>query len=92
MRQAVEHIQAFLAAVDQGRVPQCLEMLRRVGEGQPHLRRKGINRSLALGEQLEQLEAVWAGQGFPDSGELTVQAVFELSMRRHTQVINTLLE
>jgi hypothetical protein len=94
IRQAIENEQAFLAAVDQGRLSKRLQMLRRVGEGQAHLGRKGINCSLPLGQELENLQTTRTREGLADAGKLTVQAVLELPVPilDNSQVINILLD
>ncbi len=95
VREAVVHVQALLAALDEPAFAQRLQMLRGIGQRKPDLVGERFDRPLALGEQLEKLEAVRAGEGLPDAGELSVQAVLEEAMRGvggHGQVLFRLLE
>src|SRR5439155_15147140 len=85
--------EALLAALDQPSLAQRLQMLRGIGQRDPDLVGERLGAALALGEQLEQLEPVRAGQGLPDAGELSVEAVLEEAVRvGHSQVINILVE
>ena len=76
------HEEAILAAVDQGRLAKRLKVLRRIGDGQPHLGGQRIDRALALREQLEHLEPMRIRQGLADAGEQTIEAILEDAMRR----------
>src|SRR5438270_6315867 len=68
-------------------------MLRRIGQRDPDLVGERLDAALALGEQLEQLQPVRAGQSLPDAGELSVEAVLEEAVRvGHSQVLNRLVE
>src|SRR5437660_12398791 len=85
--------EALLAALDQASLAQRLQMLRGVGQREPDLVGERLDAALALGEQLEQLEPVRAGQGLPDAGELSVEAVLEEAVRvGHSKVLNILVE
>src|SRR5438477_505247 len=68
-------------------------MLRRIGQRDPDLVGQRLDAALALGEQLEQLEPVRAGQRLPDTGELSVEAVLEEAVRvGHSQLFSRLVE
>src|SRR5262249_19201199 len=94
-RQSVHHVESALVALDESRLAQDLKMRGRVRQALSDLPRKLFDGALALTEQIEQLEAVGAGQRFADSGELGVQAILEGSVthhRAHTQLFSRILE
>src|SRR4029079_13811872 len=71
-----------------------LKMLRSVGDGQTRLRGERLDGALPLRQQFEHFETVRTRERFPDTGEETVEAIFENSVRgaRHKPVINRILE
>jgi ubiquinone/menaquinone biosynthesis C-methylase UbiE len=87
-------IQPFLAALNQGGLPERPKVLRSVRQRLSHLGREGIDGAFSLGEELQYLEPVRTGQGFADSGQLPVECVFEVAVGagRHSQVINIVLD
>ena len=91
--EAVIDEETLLAAFDQCGLLQCLKMLRGIGNGQSRFGRERVDRAFRLGQELEEFQPVWTPQRFADSAELTVQAILEISVRRHlVQVINRSLE
>lgn len=78
--QPVADEQAVLPAVDERRVFERLQVLRRVGERQLHFRGQRLHRTFPLRQQLQDFEAVRIGEGLAEAGELPVEAVLELAM------------
>ncbi len=77
VRKPVVDEEALLSALDQAGFPKREQVLRGVGERQACLPGERIDGTLALRQQLEELEAVRAGEALADAGELSVEAVFE---------------
>jgi hypothetical protein len=82
-RQPVVDEKTFPSGQHELRLPQLLEMPRRVGDGKAGLRGERFNRPLALGEDLQDLEAMRARYRLADARELRIQPVLEVSLRRH---------
>ena len=95
IREPVVDEEALLAALDQAPLAEPLEVLRGVRHRDPGLARQRVDGALTLGEQLEDLQAVRAGERLPDAGELAVEAILEGAMRGgipNHKVINRILE
>ena len=71
---------SFLARLDQPRLAQRLQVLRRVRQRQARLRRQRVDASLPLRQQLQQFQPVRIADGFTHACELRVEAVLELSI------------
>jgi hypothetical protein len=78
--EAVMDKQSLLAALDQGGLPQGLQMLGRVGQRQSSLAGEGVDRPFSLSEELEDLHPMGTSEGFADAGKLGVEGGFELTM------------
>ena len=63
---------AFTLGLDQPRVPQDLEVLRDVGHGHAGLRRELIHVAGALGQEVDELQPLVAGERGADARELRV--------------------
>jgi hypothetical protein len=81
VRKAIVHEDPVLPGLDQSRLPQGLQVLRGVGQGQPDFLRERIDGALTLGQQFQNLQAVGAGEGLANASELTVEAVLEHTVR-----------
>jgi hypothetical protein len=93
IREAVIDEESLFAAFDQCGLLERLKVLRGVGDRQSGLRSQRINRALGLGQEFQEFQPVWIAERFADSGELAVQAIFEVTVRGHFgQVINRLLD
>src|SRR5205823_5217508 len=78
--EAVMDKQSFFAAFDERRLAEYLEVLRRVGQRQLDLGRERVDGAFSLSEQLQQFETMRAGERLADTGELAVEAIFEITM------------
>src|SRR5258708_37008151 len=72
--QPVMDEESLLAALDQTCLAKGKQVLRSVGERKPRFLGERVDRALALRQDLEELQAVRAGETFADSGELSVEA------------------
>src|SRR3712207_1481296 len=72
---AVGHKEPMLPALDEGGLFEGFEVLRGIRQRQSHFDRERVDRALALGEELEDLEAVRAREGLAEPRELAVQPV-----------------
>ena len=77
--EAVEDLQAVLARGDEVGGLEHLEVAGGVGDGEAGLGGDGFDVAFALGEQLDDFDALGAGEGGGDAGKLGVQGVLELS-------------
>jgi hypothetical protein len=75
--ESVHDVEAAFVRLDQTRLPQNLQVGRGVRQALANLLGQLVDRTLALPEQVEQLQTVCAGQRFADRGELGVQTVLE---------------
>src|SRR5260221_1477334 len=91
--QAIVDVEASLPRLHKSGVMQHVKVLRGVRDAERRLVGQFLHRALALGEQIEQLQPLWAGERFPQAGKLGVQLIFELTMchrTSHTAVSNRL--
>jgi hypothetical protein len=80
IREPVVHEHPIPAALDQRGLPQHLQMLGGARDRQTHFGGERVDGALGLREQLQHFEPMWAGERFPETGELAVQALLELAM------------
>ena len=64
-------------------LPEHAQMCARVLDGRRRLIGQQLDRLLALGQEIEELDALRARQRVSDAGKLCVQQIFELAMRHH---------
>ncbi len=69
------------ARLDQPGLREDAQVLRAVGDREPHLLRQVLDAPLTLRQQVEHLQPPRAGQRLPDPGELPIQLVLEASVR-----------
>ena len=79
VRQAVEHELGLPPRRDEAGTPQVLQMLRGVGDRKPRTLRQRLHAALALGDELQQLEAVLIGDRLGDGGELGIEVALGVS-------------
>jgi len=78
--QPVEDVRALLARLDQPGLAQHAQMGARVLDGGVRVPGEALDRLLSLTEEIEEFDALGAGEGVADAGELRVQGVLELAM------------
>jgi hypothetical protein len=59
---------------------------RRVGDGHPSCTRDGLDRPLTLGQQVNDLDALWAAERRTHAGEQFEDSVFELTSFHKTSI------
>ena len=72
VRKPVVHEQSVLPTLNEGGLSERLQVLGRVRHRDTELGRQRIDGPLTLRQQLEHLETMRIGQGFPEPGELAV--------------------
>ena len=73
IREAVEHELGLPPRRDEPGAAQVLQVLRGVGDREARALGEHLHAALALGDQLQQLEAVLVGDRLGDGGELDVE-------------------
>jgi hypothetical protein len=75
--QAIANEQSLLLGLHQPVGPKNLQMLGSVGHGQARFPGQNFDRPFALAEKVQQFQPFWAGDCFPDAGELCIDIIFE---------------
>ena len=76
IRQAVEHELGLPPRCHEPRTPQVLQVLRGVGDREAGPFRQRLDAALALGHELQQLEAMLVRHRLGDGGELGIEGAF----------------
>ncbi len=76
----IHDLESALVGLDHARLAENLQVGRSVRESKPCLLRQLVDRTLALAEQVEQLQTVRARECLADGRELGVETILECAM------------